>query len=661
MDDRLHALDGLRAIAILFVVFTHISHDYITSSLPPFLGEMIFGNGGTGVSLLFILSGFLMAYIYPSPTKPLDFLQKRYTRIFPLFLTLCAVLTALRITPDASWYLRLIILFTFAMSAHFLWIGIKKIASKKFSRSLFVSFLLLQIGVGAFYLLWVLKQPPIVFNQLLSPALRESTISLVNATLTLPLGNYIPMLDGVYWSLAAEVLFYILYPLICVPIITFFSARQRSIKIAGLLLLIPFFLGLNLLSQKVLLLSMLQLPICYYFVTGIALGYIYRRHPAFIQKAHQVFTKKFYLLPIILFIIALTIKLTILNSLPSSFDPLIYIFWAFPLTLCLALALDHKTSLSKLLSNKVLVYIGTISYSIYLSHTLLLHAFQNLYVPHDLLSNLLFALFLLTLIIVIASFLFVLLEKPYFRRAHHPAIIPLDQVPLQPRSHTLAISPAIILSGIVLLLSFATFYAYQSHFNLFSITRTPTQNIFISPITPSNNWVSMKDHPVVTLQITPTENNFQLFSMHLRHMSSPNLPPVEQLLHFRIKESTQDDWEATNSYNIAFIANSPEHVFGFPPYANSKDKTFTIQLAMSNHTSSEYLVLNTDPKTVQTVFKVDKKELLEHPDQLLNFIQSKIMHVVSNPEAKFTIFLTAPFIFLSLLLIFNDIQLLRKK
>lgn len=650
MDDRLHALDGLRAIAILFVVLTHVSHDYITSVLPPFLGEMIFGNGGTGVSLLFILSGFLMAYIYPAPTKPLEFLQKRYTRIFPLFLTLCAVLTALRVTPNASWYMRLIILFTFATAAHLMWLGIKKIASKKFSRSLFISFLFLQLGVGAFYLLWVLKQPPIVFNQLLHPMLREGTISLVNATLTLPLGNYIPMLDGVYWSLAVEVLFYILYPLICVPLISFFSPRSRNVKIAGILLLIPFFLGLHLLSQKVLLLSMLQLPISYYFVTGITLGYIFRRHPAAIQKIHHIFTNKLYLVPLVLFVIALTIKLTILNSLPSSFDPLIYILWAFPLTFYLALALDHKTSLSKLLSNKFLVYIGTISYSIYLSHTLLLHALESLYVPHDLLSNLLFVLLSMTVIIAVASLLFILLEKPYFRKAHHPAISPLDQAPVQPRSHAFVTSPAVILAGIVLLLSFAIFYAYQSHFNLFSITRTPSENIFILPITSTNNWISMKEHPVVSLQISPTDNNFQLLSLHLRHMSSPNLPPVEQLLLFRIKESTRDNWEATNSYNLAFIANSPEHIFGFPPYPNSKGKTYTIELLMTNTSSSEYLELNTDPRSIQTVFKVDKKELLLHPDQLFNFMHSKIIYVANNSEAQRSILLTLPFMLLTLFL-----------
>jgi peptidoglycan/LPS O-acetylase OafA/YrhL len=548
--------------------------------------------------------------------------------------------------------MRLIILFTVATTAHLLWIGIKKIASKKFSRSLFVSFLLLQIGVGAFYLLWVLKQPPVVFNQLLSPALRESTISLVNATLTLPLGNYIPMLDGVYWSLAAEVLFYILYPLVCVPLITFFSPRPRSIKIAGVLLLIPFFLGLHLLSQKILLLSMLQLSICYYFVTGITLGYLYRRHPTFIQKSHQIFTKKLYLIPTILFVIAITIKLTILNSLPSSFDPLIYILWAFPLTLCLALALDHKTSLSKLLSNKFIVYIGTISYSIYLSHTLILHAQESLYAPHDLLSNLFFVLLAMTLIIGVASLLFILLEKPYFKKAHHPPTSMLDQTPVLSRFHRLGTSPAVILSGIVLLLSFAIFYAYQSHFNLFSIIRNPTQNIFVSPIVSNNQqWISMKDHPVVTLQITPTENNFQLLSLHLRHMSSPNLPPVEQLLLFRIKDSTRDNWDVTNSYNLAFIADSPEHIFGFPPYLYSKGKTYTVELSMANTSSSEYLEINTDPTFIQTVFKVDKKELLQNPSQLLNFIQNKIINVTSNPEAQRIMLLTLPFILLALFLL----------
>src|SRR5579872_2659339 len=77
---RFHALDGIRGLAILLVVLNHVNSGYISSVMPSWLDQIIFDSGVTGVSLLFVLSGFLMTYIYPNPQSGLHFLQKRYTR-----------------------------------------------------------------------------------------------------------------------------------------------------------------------------------------------------------------------------------------------------------------------------------------------------------------------------------------------------------------------------------------------------------------------------------------------------------------------------------------------------------------------------------------------------------------------------------------------------
>src|SRR6185437_1211072 len=130
---------------------------------------------------------------------------------------------------------------------------------------------------------------------------------------------YIPMLEGVYWSLVSEVLFYVLYPFVCVPIIHFFIPQKRWIKNAVILALIPFFIGLDILSHKIFVLSMLQLPICYYFVAGIILGYLYKNHQEVINKAHILFPGLYTFLTALLFICVLTLKLFVLNSVPLQF------------------------------------------------------------------------------------------------------------------------------------------------------------------------------------------------------------------------------------------------------------------------------------------------------------------------------------------------------
>jgi peptidoglycan/LPS O-acetylase OafA/YrhL len=40
--------------------------------------------GGNSVQILFVLSGFLMAFLYPTIQKRFGFIRKRYTRIFPV-------------------------------------------------------------------------------------------------------------------------------------------------------------------------------------------------------------------------------------------------------------------------------------------------------------------------------------------------------------------------------------------------------------------------------------------------------------------------------------------------------------------------------------------------------------------------------------------------
>src|SRR6185369_4269931 len=90
-QNRLIPLDGVRGIAIILVICTHIPLGILFKTLPsyvhPFLNVMLI-NGKTAVSLLFLLSGFLMAWLYPQPKSTISFWMKRYGRVFPPFLVM---------------------------------------------------------------------------------------------------------------------------------------------------------------------------------------------------------------------------------------------------------------------------------------------------------------------------------------------------------------------------------------------------------------------------------------------------------------------------------------------------------------------------------------------------------------------------------------------
>jgi hypothetical protein len=66
--------------------------------------------------------------------------------------------------------------------------------------------------------LYLLKIPSPVFYQTWNTNLQWIITGIINATLTLPFGNYIGHLDGVYWSLITETFFSLNILILCATI-----------------------------------------------------------------------------------------------------------------------------------------------------------------------------------------------------------------------------------------------------------------------------------------------------------------------------------------------------------------------------------------------------------------------------------------------------------
>lgn len=104
---HLPVLDGLRAIAVLMVLWCHVPKT--VPGYPEWLhiAEFFIGPGGFGVELFFVLSGFLITRILISEREravPVRwFLLRRCLRIFPIYYLLLAVLLPLRPSADIAW------------------------------------------------------------------------------------------------------------------------------------------------------------------------------------------------------------------------------------------------------------------------------------------------------------------------------------------------------------------------------------------------------------------------------------------------------------------------------------------------------------------------------------------------------------------------------
>ncbi len=86
---RLHALQYLRAVAALAVVYSHavIQVDAYRPHLPEW--------GSFGVDIFFIISGFIMVYISKPTDTPKDFFINRVKRVVPLYWFFTLVMAAI--------------------------------------------------------------------------------------------------------------------------------------------------------------------------------------------------------------------------------------------------------------------------------------------------------------------------------------------------------------------------------------------------------------------------------------------------------------------------------------------------------------------------------------------------------------------------------------
>ena len=107
MYNQLNYLDRLRAVAVLGVLVVHTSQfafgnliSYDSASLAIFT---LLSSGRFGVEVFFLLSGFLLSYLYETPGKQntnRQFFLARFFRIWPLWITFSVVWSLIFLVQD---------------------------------------------------------------------------------------------------------------------------------------------------------------------------------------------------------------------------------------------------------------------------------------------------------------------------------------------------------------------------------------------------------------------------------------------------------------------------------------------------------------------------------------------------------------------------------
>lgn len=354
MKTHIPALDGLRALAALMVMWFHFFQNPL--NIPEgAIGELIgkVNNlGQTGVDLFFVLSGFLITRILlRDKSKPYyfrNFYIKRSLRIFPLY-------------------------YFFLLFA------------------LFVNPLLLGRSIPQFSDYWwwfaYLQNVPFTFDG-----------SLVGAD------RYCADTIGHYWSLAIEEHFYMVWPLLV------FVLRHRGLMVASVSMVVlsfalRFFLESNGWESFYFTLTRLD---------ALSMGTILALVEPALRSRAEIVRK---VLPVAM--VALSLPLVVAFAMFSGDSVFVVQLIKFPLIAafyCLFMAYivispDHSRT-ARIFSNRVGLYLGGISYGLYVYHGTCFRWFDRIFPDAPTFISLPCAF---AFAIIVAHLSFKLFEAPIMR------------------------------------------------------------------------------------------------------------------------------------------------------------------------------------------------------------------------------------------------------
>lgn len=634
---RLAALDGLRGIAILLVIFNHIPLKIWYESTPLMIHmclDFLLVNGKVGVSILFLLTGFLMAWLYPRPKSKIAFWSRRYARLFPAFLVMVTSLTIIKINGNLNILNQILIVLVVGMVARIIWDLVLKIGKKipvgKILTYFWISF---QVMVAGWYVFYLLKIPSPIFYETWDKNLQWIITGIVNATLTLPFGNYIGQLDGVYWSLITETFFYILYPVLFVPIFLYIN-QKKSLKWKTLLLLSSFLFCyiLNLISQRILAMRMMIPSLMIYFIVGVTIGSNLNWWQQKFLGLPKNILKPVGLIPILLIILSGVFAYSLPNK---NWVQLMFILLTIPAGMLLVAATLGEQSWGKWLENKFLVFLGRYSYALYLTHALVIDLAVTKISPNSIQNS-----FILVIVVIIGSILLAwclyhLIEAPYYK-------LPKISINLDKNEGVKVIKNKFkwTVFGFSLTMLLILILAFKTPFSLLTYTY-PHQTKTALSLIKNKNEIMVTSKNNLTRDLVAKENNLGMISTNIK--SIENIDNNDSTLLIKLFDSN-GKIISESKFNINTMVENNFYPFGFPIQTESKNKKYFIEYKIEPENSLDKIVINEKENKFTSVYFLNKNDLLKNPKMLSWWFLSKIREPFLSSLFWFYMFLILPLI-----------------
>jgi len=596
---RLKALDGLRGVAILLVIFNHIPlkiwYDLSPKWSHIFL-DFFLVNGKVGVSILFLLTGFLMAWLYPRLKTNIGFWTKRYARLFPAFLVMVAAWTIIKINPNIPIWGQILVVLGCGGVARGLW-QLELILSKKIpvGKILTYFWMFFQIGVALWYVFYLLKIPSPIFYQTWDKNLQWIITGIINATLTLPFGNYIGQLDGVYWSLITETLFYILYPILFLPILSYIN-QKKSVKWKMLLggVSFLFIYSLYLISKRILGMEMMIPYLMIYFVAGAVIGSNFDWWQKLFRGKLKIFLKPVGSIGLFLLMLG---GVFIYPVIAKTWHPWVQMLIVIPMSMVIIGATLENSWMGKKLENKFLVFLGKYSYALYLTHALIIELAVEIIQPINIVSS--FELILISVVgsIGLAWCLYHLIEAPYYRlpKVNLNWEKEENKKDIEKRFYkTMGIFGGVMFFGLIVAfrppLSWLTYVYFHKN-----------------------------------REFVAEENNLGMITANIKPIKK-----ADEKSNLVISLINNEKIISTSKFDINSMVESNYYPFGFPIQTNSKGQNYKINYEIEPKNTVNEIEINNKESELNSVYFVNKNDL-KNPKIFLKWIFLKIREPLVNP------------------------------
>lgn len=631
--NRIRSLDGLRGIAILLVILNHLrlSHlyDIVPLGLHPLLSSFL-NSGKVGVSILFLLSGFLMARYYPKIPSKIAFLQKRYTRIVPAFFAMSSALALIRYFWNMlSPLLIILIILASATIFGLIWKIIQKNPKRRnLGVALFLIYGIGQLIVLIGYILLQMSVPPAIYYQIWAGGIRQIVVFLVNAFMINPFGIYVPPLDGAYWSIATELVFYLLYPVFFLPVIKkLIDKRSPMLIFMSIMLCFPFFYGIYLLFSSILFFSMFNMYLAIYFVFGVGMGLAYRPSRSFllIDSTSRV-ASGFLVVVATLIVCGLPLFRYFIN-VGAVNDLLI---WVLPISFVLLLTLRDNLW-SSLLQTKALVLLGRISFSLYLVHTISIEMIEKLIVPDTLSGMSIQAILSIIIMMILATVLYFFLERPYFTNK------------LQSQDRIKIAIPAfnVFRPTLVVFVSFMLLVWYG-----FSVPAPLTSRVVSHDLSLAH-FVPIQAKPVVFKFVGKYPNLGMMFfnvkildDNEAKSLKLKSGAETDESLSAKIQDEGGKIL-SNNTFALYQMHDTRFHPIGLPIQPNSKGKRYSITFSAPDKALEKLAIVN-NGSSFRTVYMQSKSDLITHPSLIFETIFERFAQPFEEVGALQVLLLSLP-------------------